>query len=307
MAGLDSTSSGGPVHLTDFRVVTGAFVSLDDLPDTDVVANRDALRDAGMTGAAVLGEHSVAAAVKALVAAPLPETTAGLVYATDDFGDITSSAVLAELLVSANLTHTPGFVVSGNGCANLGPAVRSAAALCRPGAPTVVVTADRALPDLRVLTDTMSLIGDGAAACVVTAEPDGPAFELVSACSAMRAVPAGPRRPTAVLRATLDGVREATSGALDAAGWAADDLVGMLVPEYSTTARRLLAAASGIAAQLDLPRTTAGHCHSADLLRGLADLVTERRLADGDQLLALASGPTSWAVFALRYTDGARS
>jgi hypothetical protein len=307
MAGLDSTSSGGPVHLTDFRVVTGAFVPLDDLTDADVVANRDALREAGMTGAAVLGEHSVRAAARTLVARPLPGTTAGLVYATDDFADTAPSDVLAELLVSADLASTPGFVVSGNGCANLGPALRSAAALCLPGAPTVVVTADRALPGLRVLTDNMSLVGDAAAACVVTAEPEGPAFELVSACSAMRAVPAGPRRPTAALRATLDGVREATRGALDAAGWAAGDLVGMLVPEYSATARRLLAAASGIAGQLDLPRATAGHCHSTDLLRGLADLVTERLLGDGDRLLALASGPTSWAVFALRYTGGVRS
>jgi hypothetical protein len=98
----------------------------------------------------------------------------------------------------------------------------------------------------------------------------------------------------------IGGVREATRAALDTAGWAASDVVGMLVGEYSTGSRRFLAHAAGIPRQF-VPRVPAGHCHSVDMLRGLSDLTESGTLPDGAKVLALASGNSSWSVFALRY------
>lgn len=101
----------------------------------------------------------------------------------------------------------------------------------------------------------------------------------------------------------IDGVKRATGAVLDAAGWTAQDVEGMLVGAYSAGARRFLAHASGIARQF-VPAVTAGHCHSTDVLRGLADLVEDRALPDGAPILVLASNRSSWSVFALRHRAG---
>jgi 3-oxoacyl-[acyl-carrier-protein] synthase III len=295
------------VYLADFRFTTGEFVPLDDLADADVRENLDVLRQAGMTGAAVASEQSVVMAAKVLADSGLPANLSGVVYATDDFDGGWPPDVLSTLLSSAGRPNTPGFILSGNGCANLGFAVRSAAGLCGKAAPVALVTADRVRPGQRVLTGSVSLLGDGAAVCTVTTEPEGPAFELVACRSAIRAAPPGARAGTATLRATLDGVREVTGTTLAAAGWKPGDIAGMLVGEYSPTALRLLAAASGVKAQFDWARVRAGHCYSADLIRGMDALTRDSGLSTGDRLLALASGPSSWTMLALRYTAGTAS
>ena len=76
--------------------------------------------------------------------------------------------------------------------------------------------------------------------------------------------------------------------------------VARAFPEYSTGSRRFLAHAAGIPRQF-VPRVPAGHCHSVDMLRGLRDLAGSGSLPDGAKVLALASGNSSWSVFALRY------
>ncbi|MGF1425330.1 hypothetical protein [Kitasatospora sp. LaBMicrA B282] len=295
--------TGSPrVHLSDFRVALGEVVALDDLGDADVMANRDALRDSGATGAAVYKGQSVELAVELLrPVADRPKDVSGIVYATEEVRGTAASVVLNTLLHSGGHDRTPAFVVTGNGCANLGSAIISATGTCREAGPVLVVTADVAGPDSRVLTDSMSILGDAAGACTVThGPPPGPSFELVALRTAMRAAPPGPQPGIAGLRASVDGVGAATRAALSAAGWRAGEVAGMVVGAYSTGTRRFLAHASGVPHQI-VPGIEAGHCFTADVIRALADLVEQRTLPDGAPVLALTSGRYSWSVLALRY------
>jgi 3-oxoacyl-[acyl-carrier-protein] synthase III len=288
-------------YLSNIRVAVGEIVQLNDLSDQDVVANRDALRDGDMTCAAVLDEPSVTQAAELLRKTEEPGC---IIYATEEFESPTPSELIDTLLCLSGHQHTPASIVSGNGCGNIGAAVALAAGLSGESGAVTVVTSDRARPGKRVMSANMTLLGDAAGICTVTTQiPDGPGFELVALQSTMRAPGPGPTTNTTALRAMIDGVGEATRGALDAAGWKTDDVAGMVVGEYSTGARRFLAHASGIPRQLT-PRLRAGHCHSTDLLRGLVDLVDQQYLPDGAPLLALASGGTSWTTLALRYHAG---
>jgi 3-oxoacyl-[acyl-carrier-protein] synthase III len=297
--------TGNPeVHLSDFRVALGAVVPLDDLADADVVANLGALRESGATCAAVHEGRSVALAAELLRSADDPT---GIVYATEDLVGTASSEVIRTLLRLSGRVRTPAFMVTGNGCANLGFALLGAASQCLATGPVTVVTSDKAQPGGRVLTDSMSVLGDAAGACTVTTgPPEEPSFQLVALRTTTQVASAERRPATMALRSMIDGVREATRAALDAAGWAATDVAGMLVGEYSTGARRFLAHASGISRQF-IPRIPAGHCHSADIFRGLADLTESGALPDGTKVLVLASGRSSWSVFALRFRGWAVS
>ena len=298
-----STSEDGRVYLADFRVALGELLPLDQLTDADVVKNLDNLRKWGMTGAAVTAEHTITLATRVLNDGDLPDDIAYVLYATQDLAGVWPPDLLVSLLVSAGRLTTPGLIVSGNGCANFGSAVQAAVGLCRGAASVVVVTADRAPPGQRVLPD-MTLLGDAAASCTVTTELTGPGFELVAVLPATRFAPPGGVPAAAGLRATFDGVREVTRGALALAGWESDDIAGMLVGEYSPTALRALASGSGVKNQIDWVRERAGHCQSADLVRGLDSLLKEGRMTDGDRLLALSSGNNMWTMLALRYTVG---
>lgn len=301
MQAHSTAEQNGGIFLTELQSMTGRVVALDDITDADVADNRDALRSAGMKSAAVFEEHSVSLAIR-LLAAPGPGADiGGIIYATDDLVTKEPSELVNTLLSSIDRPRTPAFLISGNGCANIGPALQSAAAMCRLGPPILVVTSDRARSDMRVLANSMSLLGDAAAKCTVTTTPKSPGFEVLLAKTSVRAVRPGPRPAMAALRDTLAGVREVTDATLNAVGWTADDLEGMLVGEYSVSARRLLASASGIPKVFPPLQSNAGHCHSADLIRGLAELVDAQHLKPDAKLVALVAGPTSWTMFALRY------
>ncbi|MDH6108187.1 hypothetical protein P3T36_004348 [Kitasatospora sp. MAP12-15] len=299
---MTDMSDGPRLHLSDFRVALGGIVALDDLRDADVMANRDALRESGATGATVYEGHSVMLAAELMRSMThRSKDISGIVYATEDVQNTSASVVLNTLLHSSGHERTPGFIVTGNGCANLGFAVLSAGGPCRRTGPVLVVTADTAEPDSRVQTDSMSILGDAAGLCTVTpGPPPGPSFELVALCTTTRVASPDPRPGLAALRSTVDGVGAATRAALSAAGWTASEVTGMLVGSYSTGTRRFLAHGSGISRQI-VPAIEAGHCFSVDVIRGLADLVDKEALPDGAPLLALSSGRTSWSVFALRY------
>jgi hypothetical protein len=285
------------IHLSDFQVALGPVVAVADLVDADVVAHRSALDGPGQEFAAVSSEPSVSMAAKLLGNV---RDTAGIIYVAENL-EGTPSATIEALLRLSNHRQTPAYIVTGTNCANLGAALLGAATQCRISGPVTIVTADRARPDNRISTDSMSLLGDAASTCRVTHEyPDQASFEVVTLQTSTQVPPAAHPPALAELRSTLAGVREATRTTLDTAGWSTKDVAGMLVGEFSTASRRFLASASGIPQQF-FPRTKAGHCFCTDLLRGLADLSNSGDLSDGTRIIALASGRSSWSAVALRY------
>ncbi|MFJ8958941.1 hypothetical protein ACIRG5_06085 [Lentzea sp. NPDC102401] len=155
---------------------------LDELQGANVVANREALRDAGATGAAVSDEPAVVTAAGLLrLAQDREEAITSVVYTTENFEGSAPSDLIGRLMHLSGRELTPACAVTGNGCANLGFALLNAAEQCRRTGPVAVVSADRAHPDVRVLTDSMSLLGDAVGVCTVTAGPPAdPGFQLAA-------------------------------------------------------------------------------------------------------------------------------
>ncbi|MEK8174186.1 phosphopantetheine-binding protein [Streptomyces sp. M19] len=224
-----------------------------------------------------------------------------LVYVNEN--DASSADSLARIALRLGLPEVDQLAVSGHGCGNLGPALRVAGqALASGDSERVLLIAADRVELGHVLNNGLSVLSDGAAACLLTAArrscrpllPGGGGRDE-NPCRE-RSAAAPDRGLLSMLGLAEDCVEEV----LRKTGRRLDDFDGVVFGNYRAVSQKFLAAAMGLSDDRLLLGDIAdlAHSFSADLLVTLEQLSTAGRLKAGARVLAAATGPHSWSVLA---------
>ncbi|WP_416985424.1 3-oxoacyl-[acyl-carrier-protein] synthase III C-terminal domain-containing protein [Streptomyces sp. T028] len=225
-----------------------------------------------------------------------------VVYVSENDPDVTGS--LARITDRLRLTSANHLALAGRDCGNLAPALEVAAALLAGGRHrrVLLLLADRALTGRRVMASGLSVFSDGAASCLLTAEPTAAARQLrldaVASSTAVRT--ADSSAETAILSTVALAARSITA-VLDDVGATRHDFAHAVLPNYRPTAQQFLMAALKLQQERLLPGpvTEIGHCFSADVLIALQQHLEAGTLPPGNRVLAGVSGPHTWSTLAL--------
>lgn len=314
---MTDTSSAGTDHVLPrqpavFVTVVarrlGVPVAIRELDDPGVRDNVDVLEDQGVTHVRVSPLSTADLALAVTPQAPGDPRDArafqAVVLCTDSLGgDIAPGHWVRAYQKAAQLESTRTLYVTGSECANFALALDVASGLIGSGAADAIllVLVDNISSESRFTPISNSAYSDGAVACLVSGTASPGSFELVRSATETRL----PRDDTwgdlADARTTLTAMSAAARRAVGEGP--ADRFRHLLTLNLGDTARRLLAMAAPVPLgrlYSDSVRTT-GHCFAADIPLNLQDLVAARQLADGDEVLALASSRHAFSAMAFRF------
>lgn len=242
--------------------------------------------------AAVVGARTLARA-----AGPPPDLT---LYVTENDHD--PAASLVTIAAALDLPETEYLVLSGYHCGNLGPALQIAQDAIGSGRRrrVLLLLADRARPGERVMSTGLSVLSDGAAACLVTgstSDTAGPRFVMDATSTAVRVDrKAGAGQDEGIL-GTVALAASSVRGIAAATGREPDDYQHLILGNYRIASQLFMAAAVGMKQKLVLGSVAdLGHCFSADALVTLDQRRADGTLAEGDLVLAAATGTYSWST-----------
>jgi 3-oxoacyl-[acyl-carrier-protein] synthase-3 len=188
-------------------------------------------------------------------------------------------------------------------CGNLSAALQVAAGLVAGGHRHVlVVVADRCPgPDQRLVPPSLAVLSDGAASCIVSAEPR-PGFELlaVAQCANHRVRSGQAGETMVVLRQNAEGMRRALTTALRQAAVEPGAVGAMITNNLAKIMLEMFAAQAGIpfARVYTEHLASHGHVYAADGLLNLAECEVE----EGDTVLLATNGTCNWGAMVLRRT-----
>ncbi|MEU8925658.1 3-oxoacyl-[acyl-carrier-protein] synthase III C-terminal domain-containing protein [Kitasatospora sp. NPDC048545] len=227
-----------------------------------------------------------------------------LVYVTEN--DHGSSDSLSRLVCELGLPDIRYLRVSGHDCGNLGPALHLAAQALASGEHhrVLLLLADRVLDGDRSQADTLSVVSDGAAACLVTVEDPGPGgvrFAVHGVSTVTGAVAGAGGAAGDRILATVALAVAGTGEIARRTGRAVEDFDHLLFPNYRTVAQQFLCSAMGVPLDRLLagPVAEFGHCFSADSLVSLAHCADRGEIRPGAHVLAFGDGPSSWSSLAV--------
>ena len=228
-----------------------------------------------------------------------PETVDAVVLCSTSVGEPAENhgQFFADVLTGCGLGDLPVYGLSLNRCTNLLVGIDLADALVTSGRyrSVLVVTTDRVLDESERMVG-YALFSDGAAGCLVRAEPVGEAFEILGCASAQDT---GSLAATAELSAELG--RAVNIKLLEPHGMKLGDVCGLahlsvFVPLVTIKERQ----AGFTADQLYTDNVSRiGHCYAADPLINLIDRGTH----PGHHYLLAASVPGSRFGVLLRRTE----
>ncbi len=207
-------------------------------------------------------------------------------------------------------THVPVIGLGLARCVNLTTAIDLASMLikARRHQRVAVVTTDGvSFGRTRLVQADASVFSDGAASCLVSAEPAD--FELlgIGSWSDRRL-----RLQTAVsepsMQQTAQGIGRAFCTAATAAGVRAEDIEQMFSLNLTAPLTRFLAKHCGLDKSKLFNRTTAemGHVFSADILINMQAYLADVGNDHAGPLLALASGDSVWSAMVVRRSQAVR-
>jgi 3-oxoacyl-[acyl-carrier-protein] synthase III len=292
-----------PVVLSTIAYVHGErrdAASLDEPSAADVSA---ILRDVSTYRASGLPVWELAAKAGAACLDRGPGRPDLVVYVTENDRDVTAS--LGRIATALDLADVEHLAVSGYHCGNLGPALRVAADALAVGRCTrvLLLLADRARPGERIMTTGLSVLSDGAAACVVTSDQDADGTGVYTVDGTVTVVRVDPAGDSSAERGILGSVGLAATCVERlrvVTGHAPEDFQHLVLGNYRVPSQQFMAAALGLRSRLLLGEVAdLGHCFSADLLVTLDQRRADGTLAAGDRVLAAATGPHSWSATAL--------
>jgi len=227
-----------------------------------------------------------------------------VVYVTEN--DHQSSDSMTCLVRALGLPAAHYLRVSGHACGNLGPALLLAQQALASGEHRriLLLLADRVLNGDRNQTNGLSVVSDGAVACLVTDEPtdfDGARFAVHGVTAVTNLEAADPGQSGEGVLATV---------ALSVAGITAitrqterevHDFDHLVLPNYRMIIQQFLCSGMGASTEQLLvgPLSEYGHCFSADVLVTLAHCASAGQIQCGDHVLVSANGPTSWTSIAV--------
>jgi 3-oxoacyl-[acyl-carrier-protein] synthase-3 len=210
---------------------------------------------------------------------------------------------LARLAAALDLESTEYLAVRGHGCGNLGLALRVAEDALGSGRHDriLLVLADRAAKQPRIMDSGMSVCSDGAVACVVTRTSEElPHGEIVlhGTSTVTRARPMG--RPADRILGSARLAAGAVAQLTAATGLTPERFHHVLFGNYRKGSQRFLTTALRMPQEKLLvgPIADYGHCFSADLLVTFDLYIRDGRLKSGDFVLGSAMGPYSWSAMA---------
>lgn len=187
-------------------------------------------------------------------------------------------------------------------CANFGSALRIAHSLVAAGSArnVLVVTAD-ACPDpyARILRDALSVLSDGAAACLVTsAEPSR--IEVLGSNQGTNQLIRIAKGP-GLAGLTKRGLSRAVADMLDRAGVRREEVRRIIANNVNGEAVRFMAECAGLDHDLCYLDNLAdyAHVHSADNLINLQTYL-EDGVAPGEIVMTISHGFGTWGVALLR-------
>ncbi|HJP73670.1 MAG TPA: 3-oxoacyl-[acyl-carrier-protein] synthase III C-terminal domain-containing protein [Pseudonocardiaceae bacterium] len=248
-------------------------------------------------------ELAADAGARTLKAASTPPDL--VIYMTEN--DHVASDSLNDLVRSLDLPDARYVRGSGHDCGNFGPALSLARQALASGEhrQVLILLADKVIDGDRSQADKLSVVSDGAAACLVTTEPpgiDGVRFAVngistVTDTEATSGSEAGDR-----ILATVALAAAGTAAIAGQTGRVAKDFDHLLFPNYRAIAQQFLC--SALAVPLDKllfgPMAEFGHCFSADSLVSLAHCASTDEIRPGEHVLAFGDGQYSWSSLAIQ-------
>jgi 3-oxoacyl-[acyl-carrier-protein] synthase-3 len=298
--------ASAPVHLSALACEAGRPVPLAELADPVVRDVADLLAEEGIECCRVAEATPVALAGTSATATleASREDPDAVIFCSDTPAAEPPGPAAWRLVADLGLAEVPVLRVGGGECGNLGLGLRVARSLLlAEGLGSVlVVTADRAVGDTRYLPESLTVLSDGAASCLVTAAPTRPGFVLRGLAATAKA-DARQAAGMGAARNTVGGIAQATRRLLTDTGTTPERCRHLVMPNYGRSVRGVFAAATGVsrsAVRTPLARD-GGHCFSADVLMTLDALGTGGELVAGDLLLLLVTGSRGWTVLLAEY------
>lgn len=295
-------------YLSQIQYRLGQRVALEELGDPEVTRNLALLRGQGLVHARTATvpalELASTSAIETLVHNGT-STPDALVFATDRAAGASLSEDLWTLNQAVNAPDTPAVAVGGHACGNLAPALWTARNTLFGDEvnEVLVITTSIAGTGTRYQEFGTTVASDGAASCLVTSSPHGPAFRLLATATQTRAALSPEVLALAGARTIATAVRACQRDLRAKLGeqWIPEHVI---TGNYGATTRSFLAKTVG-AEQVSAPvaELTAdlGHCSAADLLITLKHWERAETRRDGETLLLLATSPRSWSLIALEY------
>jgi 3-oxoacyl-[acyl-carrier-protein] synthase III len=299
------------VYLSRIGVALGDPVPIAELPEVVAAGSAANLEKEGLSRCLVSGrtswELAIEAAGRTLEGLPsVVDSVDAVVYVSDSYLD---GPAPLRVLDAIGLSQIPFYGTGMAGCGNLSSALQTARCLVLAGVARVVlvITTDVCPPGRRLMGANLSVLSDGAASCLVSAEPGQGGFRLLDVRTAVDAslhALALDSQTLPVLKATALGIRRLGTALFEAGGFNGSAVAHLVTHNYGGSAVRIMASAIGVPADRIWCPTAAdlGHCFAADALINLAALGESGALHPGDRLLALMTGEAVWGC---AYLQGA--
>ncbi|MGF1431312.1 hypothetical protein [Kitasatospora sp. LaBMicrA B282] len=306
-----NTDPGPAVHLSAIAVELGARVPIADLDDPSVTAEVANLHAGGLRYCRVaeqdVVELAATAARRTLAAAGAPAVDA-VVHATDSPYRETATKDGWAVLSGAGVPTAPTVAVGGSASANLAAALRVATGLLVAERldTVLLVSADRITDGARYQPVGVTVLSDGAAACLISRTPHGPGYRVLGVSTAIQADAVEVSNSLKAANLVKLGVTAARERLLADLPEPERGFRHLVTGHYSLATRTFLSRLCGL--DLTAVHTPAvaevGHSFSADLLLSLASLHEQGLVEPGDRVLVLATSPRSWSLIALEFTTG---
>lgn len=298
-----------PVFVGAPSFAAGEFVELEQLELDET--SRASLHELGVSGARTsadvplmtLASH---AARKVLDAAPISgDDVDAVVLCTSSFWRHRqlSSGEISRALLDLGLRRAQVVMASVMGCHNAITGLRLARSLIRSEQfeHVMLITVDVAEPGATRLADGPSVLGDGAAACLVATRPYGNAYQLMD-------LVLYDKHPIAKLGDSADdrqlklvewlaAIKSVCTDLLKRNALYSDQIDRLVCNNYNPRMNRWIASQAGVSAGKACAfDRTRGHIWSSDILISLAEIAQARDSERIDRLMCVGSGPHNFGA-----------
>lgn len=210
------------------------------------------------------------------------------------------------LIRALDLPAARYFRISGHDCGNLGPALVFARQALASGEhrSVLLLLADKVLDGDRNPASRLSVISDGAVACLVTDRPTdfgGAKFAVHGMAAITDLHAANPGEAGEGIMSTVALPIAGAAAITQQTGRELKDFDHLVFPNYRVIIQEFLCSAMGAPPERLLvgPIAEFGHCLSADILMTLRHCANSGQIRPNDHVLASCDGPTSWTTLAV--------
>lgn len=220
-----------------------------------------------------------------------------MIYASADPGAHRTDCVLS-LLESAGLTRATPVGISLGDCGNFGSALRVAHSMLADGGSknVLLVTTDVCTdPAQRILTDTLSVLSDGAASCILSVTAaSGISVLATGQCTDQRVRTTDSTEQLLLVRR---GLSKLVFDVLERTGLSPSDIGLLITNNVNCEAIRFMGVALGLSHEMCYVDNVAdyGHVHSADVLINLFTHL-EDGLVSRQLVLAVSHSYGTWGA-----------